>query len=232
MKGFYILGGYPDLQIFEKCFSYVTNRADFVEVGIAYNDPVADGPIIAKAADVVVKNRTNMEDILDIVEKHKKSKLYIMTYSNIFYQYGLKEFSSKYNSLIDGVIVADLPNRHHEFFYDKGFEIPIIPFVTPESRQEDIEKLKDNKADFIYFVGVRGVTGSSVNFLSDELIDKVNVVKKITGKKVVFGFGIKTKEDVKKVLTYSDGFVIGTQAVKRQDDINEFQRYIDSIVGQ
>lgn len=230
MKGFYIMGGYPDLVKFEEVFKYVGDRADFVEVGLAYNDPVADGPIIAEAANIVVKAKTKIDDILEIVEKYKKTKIYIMTYANIFYQYGLREFSQKYGKLINGVIVADLPNRMHGFFYDNGFEIPIIPFVTPESREEDIENLKDSKGDFIYFIGVRGVTGSSVNFMDDELVKKVNYVKRITNKRVIFGFGIKKKNDTEKVMTYADGFVIGTEAVKRQTDTTQFKRYISSII--
>lgn len=230
MKGFYIMGGYPDLVKFEEVFKYVADRADFVEVGLAYNDPVADGPIIAGAANIVVKAKTKIDDILKIVEKYKKTKIYIMTYANIFYQYGLREFSQKYGKLINGVIVADLPNRMHGFFYDNGFEIPIIPFVTPESREEDIENLKDSKGDFIYFIGVRGVTGSSVNFMDDELVKKVNYVKRVTNKRVIFGFGIKTKNDTEKVMTYADGFVIGTEAVKRQTDTTQFKRYISSII--
>jgi tryptophan synthase alpha chain len=230
MKGFYILGGYPDMKKFEEVFKYLAEKADFVEVGLAYNDPVADGPVIAEAASKVVKSNIKIDDILKIVEAYKKSKVYIMTYANIFYQYGLREFSQKYGKLINGVIVADLPNRMHGFFYDNGFDIPVIPFVTPESRDEDIEELKGSKADFIYFVGVRGVTGSNVNFLDDELVEKVKFVKKMTSKKVVFGFGIKTKNDTEKVMTYADGFVIGTEAVKRQTNINEFKKYIESII--
>ncbi|UOD35205.1 tryptophan synthase subunit alpha [Deferribacteraceae bacterium V6Fe1] len=230
MKGFYILGGYPDMKKFEEVFKYLAEKADFVEVGLAYNDPVADGPVIAEAASKVVKSNIKIDDILKIVEAYKKSKVYIMTYANIFYQYGLMEFSQKYGKLINGVIVADLPNRMHGFFYDNGFDIPIIPFVTPESREEDIEGLKGTKADFIYFVGVRGVTGSNVNFLDDELVEKVKFVKKMTSKKVVFGFGIKTKNDTEKVMTYADGFVIGTEAVKRQTDTTQFKRFINSII--
>lgn len=228
MKGFYILGGYPDIKTFEKGFTIVQKYADFVEVGLAYNDPVADGPVIAKAA-AEISGETKLEEILDIVKQHKKTKIYVMTYANIFYQFGLKRFSDEYSDIIDGVIVADLPNRLHNFFYDKGFYIPIIPFVTPESRIEDIKLLKNSKADFIYFVGVRGVTGSSVDFLSSELVKKVQLIKEVTNKKVVFGFGIKTKEDTEKVLSYADGFVIGTEIVKRQNQSEKLKGYVESF---
>lgn len=230
MKGFYMLGGYPDLQLFEEGFSYITNRADFVEVGLPFNDPVADGPIIAKAAAETLKNRIDIKDILKIVEKYKKSKVYVMTYGNIFYQYGLKRFSKDYKDLIDGVIVADLPNRMHNFFIDNGFEIPIIPFATPESRVDDILPLKNCVADFIYFIGVRGVTGTKANLLDKELIKKVKSVKEITSKSVVFGFGIKNRADADNVLLFSDGFVIGTEVVRRQTDMEKLKEYIDTIL--
>lgn len=231
MRGFYILGGYPDLQFFEQEFSYITKVADFVEVGLPFNDPVADGPVIAKAASEVLEKKATVKDILKIVEKHKKSKVYLMSYGNIFYQYDLKNFSDDYKHLVDGVIVADLPNRMHNFFFDKGFEIPIIPFATPESRLEDLLPLKNSFADFIYFIGLRGVTGGSVNFLDESLIKKVKTVKEITSKKIVFGFGIKSKEDTKKVLSFADGFVIGTEVVKRQVNINKVKEFVDTILN-
>lgn len=228
MKGFYILGGYPDIKTFEKDFILLQKYADFVEIGLPYNDPVADGPVIAKAASEI-SDRVKIEEVLAIAKKHKKTKVYVMTYANIFYQFGLKKFSEAYSETVDGVIIADLPNRLHNFFYERGFEIPIIPFVTPESRIEDIKLLRNNTGDFVYFVGVRGVTGSSVDFLSSELVKKVQLIKELTDKKVVFGFGIKTKEDTEKVLKYADGFVIGTEAVKRQDQPPKLEEYVGNF---
>jgi tryptophan synthase alpha chain len=47
---------------------------------------------------------------------------------------------------------------------------------------------------------------------------------------VVTGFGIRTPEDAKKALSTTGGFVIGTEAVKRQGDVKEFREYISQFI--
>lgn len=231
MKGVYILANYPNIQTFVKEFNFLVNsKIDFIEVGIPFNDPVADGSVIAKASDEVAEKGYNLQDIIDFVKINKgDKKIYFMTYSNIIYHFGIKKFSDMVADTLNGIIIADLPNRGHNFFYKNGLEIPIISFVTPESRTEDISKLKNAKGDFIYFIGIRGITGGKIDFNDKDIINKYRYIKEVTNKKVILGFGVKTKDDTNKILSYADGFVIGTEIVRRQRDYDELVNYINEI---
>ncbi len=232
LKGVYIVGGYPDMDTFEKCFNVIENsKLDFIEIGLPFSEPVADGEIIVKAIEVSLKNGTITENMLNFLEKNRnvKIKKYIMTYSNIIYGYGIEKFSDNFEGLINSVIIADLPNKMHEFFYKKNFNIPIIPFVTPESRKDDIEAIKSLKGDFIYFIAVRGITGSKTDVTNFAIKERIERIKRITGKKVIMGFGLKDKRDAQNALKISDGFVIGTEAVKRQNNLAEFEKFLKSI---
>lgn len=229
MKGAYILADYPDKDTFYRELNYLMDsNVDFIEVGIPFNDPVADGPVIAKALDVVAERGYDLREVISNIREIKKKNIYFMTYSNIIYHYGVEQFS-KDRDVIDGFIIADLPNRGHSFFYNLGLTIPIINFVTPESKDEDIVKLKDAEGDFIYFVGIRGTTGGSVDFTDKHLINLYTKIKEKVKKKVILGFGVKTRRDVEHILSYADGFVIGTEIVKRQDDFEAFKRYVDGV---
>ncbi len=229
MKGIYIVGGYPNLNDFKKQIEIINNiNIDFIEIGIPFNDPVADGPVIAKAINETVNHNYSVDEILEIAQQTDKP-FYIMTYANIIYKYGAEKFSEKYGNVIKGLIIADLPNRLHKYFYNLGLKIPIIPFVTVETREEDFELIKKLKGDFIYFIGTRGTTGVKVDFNSKLLKDRAIEIRNRLNKKFIIGFGIKNREDYMKVLEYADGFVIGTEIVKKQDNLREFEIFLKSL---
>lgn len=231
MKGAYILANFPDEKLFQLELEYLLNsNIDFVEIGLPFNDPVADGPIIAKASDEIAEKGYDINEIANIIPKTNK-KIYFMTYSNIIYRYGFGRFSDRFKSIINGVIVADLPNRGHNFFIENGFHLPIIPFATPESRIEDLQQLDKYTGEFVYFIGIRGITGGEVDFSSDAIKNKYYEIKRYTKKKVIVGFGVKTVKDVENLTTFADGFVIGTEIVKRQRDFEEFKKYVDEVYG-
>lgn len=229
MKGIYMMGGYPDMETFCDEFVYSQDCSlDFVEIGLPFNDPVADGPVISEAGEKVIAAGVKTEDILHCVRQHKKTKIYAMTYSNIIYNYPLRAFNEHFKDVLNGVIIADLPNKYHYFFKEKGFEIPIIPFATLDSNVEELKNVICGQ-DFVYFVGLKGVTGSKANFGDMSAVEKITEIKQQTGSKVVFGFGIKTARDAEKVLKFADGFVVGTEVVKRQPNPAEFKKYVAEL---
>ena len=87
--------------------------------------------------------------------------------------------------VLDGIIIPDLPNRMAGLFYDRGFEIPIVPFATLESRESDIDRMNASPSEIIYFIGVRGITGAQSDFSAHELVDKIGMIRKRTGKKLI-----------------------------------------------
>ena len=237
MKGIYLVGGYPDLESFKDILrDVVKTNIDFIEIGIPFSDPVADGPVIAKAIEDVVAQNIKMDDILSILideyEIFENNNVipFVMTYSNIIYDYGLEKFSNKYKKLIKGLIIPDIPNNMHGYFYERGLDIGLIPFITPESRKDDLKYLQYSKGNFIYYIGVRGITGSKSNIDYELLAENLKEVKKFTNKNIVLGFGIKTRENVNKVLEFADGFVIGTAVVKLQENKNELLAYLKDIL--
>ncbi len=232
MRGIYLAGGYPDAGTFRKCFgAVVRNGFDFIEIGIPFNDPTADGPVIARAIHASLESGMTpervMEEILSLSDAGIKK--YVMTYANIIYSYGIRAFSERMSGCLDGVIIPDLPNRMTPLFYDSGFGIPIVPFATLESRLSDIELMNRSQSEIIYFIGVRGITGSRSDFTSPELLDKIRMIKENTDKKVIIGFGIKTADDARQALAIGNGYVVGTEAVLRQKDPEKLNDYLASL---
>lgn len=232
MNGIYLMGNYPDEKTFLTCCDIVYDCGyDFIEVGIPFNDPVADGPVIASAAHQVLENGQNTQLILESIGKMAQSKTkYIMTYSNIVFSHGIERFYQQTSKVVDGYILADLPNRmKNKLFEASEMKNRIIPFATLETRDEDIEHINNSHADFVYFIGVRGITGAQSNPFKDEVEEKVKQLKASLDIPVVIGFGIKSMEDVNAALELGDGYIIGTEVVKRQHNPNELKAYLESL---
>jgi len=234
MRGIYLVGGYPDRARFLACVDAVASCGfDFIEIGLPYNDPIADGPTIAAAIhEALISGVTPggvMEDIRTL--DHLPLSRFIMTYANIIHARGFARFSDEMRGRIKGVIIPDLPNRMARFFLDQGFGIPIVPFATLETREKDAVALEDYPAPFVYFVGVRGVTGAVANLDSEEIARGIAMLRERTRKKIVIGFGIKTPRDAERALSLADGYVVGTEAVRRQKDPEDLRRYLASLAG-
>ncbi len=232
MKGIYLVGGYPDREGFKEAARVVAERGfDFLEVGIPFNDPVADGPVIAEAALSVIEAGVTPEMIMEDVRSIRDLPLkkYVMTYANIVDAFGLERFSREGEGLLSGVILADLPNRMRPAFCASGLSLPVIPFATLETREKDQDLLAEAEGDFIYFIGLRGITGARADFRDPDLISKVEQIRDACGKPIVIGFGIKDRGDVEAALAAGDGFVVGTEAVRRQDDPDALRKYLLSL---
>ncbi len=82
-----------------------------------------------------------------------------MTYANIIYDYGYEKFSKDFSHIFTALIVPDIPNKYHKKIKDEGLSIPLVPFVTPETREKDLTYLAKTQAPFIYYIGVRDNRG-------------------------------------------------------------------------
>lgn len=233
MRGIYIMGGYPDRDGFKAAFRAVEDAGfEFIEVGLPFSEPVADGAVIAAAAQHVLERGVTAKDILaDVREVYQgKTKLLIMTYANVIYGYGAAAFSADYGDIVSGIILADVPNREHGFFRRQGLTVPVVPFVTPETRADDINDMRGTQADFVYYVGIRGVTGGTVDLKAPFIAENVAKTRAATGHPVIMGFGIKNQQGAHDALSVADGYVVGTEAVRRQGDLVEFSSFVQGLL--
>ncbi len=229
--GIYLVCDYPDrgrfLEAVKQCDEF---GVDFLEIGIPFSDPTADGDVIEKAA-LEVLERENMEDFYDALKSAReifKRKLYVMTYANVVYANGIESFAKRF-SFIDGVILADVPFRESRRFKNvfKRYDIGFVHFVTPETDFETLDRVKNSANDFIYFISIRGTTGGKFELYGDA-IERLERLKG-SGQDVIVGFGIKTSDDIKKACRYADGVVIGTEAIKRLNR-DGFKQFLEHIV--
>lgn len=230
--GIYLLANYPSKALFlDAVRACDAHGVDFIEVGFAFSDPVADGALLENAAHAVLKDNT-IDDFIESFHAARrlfKEKLYIMTYANIVYANGIAAFTRRVEGC-DGLIVADLPVREAPLFEARleATSTALIRFVTPESRLEDVEAAVNGAREFIYFISKRGTTGGAFK-LDNEARRKLRSIRG-RGVDVCIGFGVQNREDVRKVFEVADGAIIGTRAVAELErGIGAFEEYLKGL---
>ena len=230
--GIYLLANYPSKESFIKAVGVCQEAGiDFLEVGFPFSDPVADGDLLEKACCETIQ-KYSFNDTLETFLQTKNlfnGRLYVMTYTNVVYSMGVNTFAQQVGP-ISGIILADLPVREARMFDEHfgKYDIHVVKFLTPESREEDIRNVIRNSRGFVYFVSKRGTTGGTFD-LDGETKKKIAMVR-AHGKEVFVGFGIKHKRDIDLAFNVADGAIIGTKAVSElQSGVKQFTKYIANL---
>ena len=92
----HIVAGYPTIEECEKIAVIMSDSgADFIEIQIPFSDPVADGPVIMAANQIVLNNGVKVKDCFSLMKRLNrkiKTPLLFMTYFNILFKFGVEKF--------------------------------------------------------------------------------------------------------------------------------------------
>ncbi|OEF98720.1 tryptophan synthase subunit alpha [Desulfuribacillus alkaliarsenatis] len=227
----FITAGYPSLDITKEIIREFNDmQIPYVELGVPYSDPLADGPTIQRASDIALANGANLDTIFDMISSIAEplsSKLIIFSYYNPLYVYGFKKFCEKCKKLgIYGVLIPDLPKEeeHEVISLINDYDLVLIPLVTPTSASRLQLILEGKDRGFIYCVSSLGVTGERQSFHSnlEKFIDKV---KSISDLPVVVGFGVSSREQAEDICNFADGVIVGSKIINIIT--NAFEKFID-----
>ena len=241
--GVFLRAGYPSLEYSKDIFKKILDaEVDFIEIGLPFSDPMADGPLIQHSSQIAIEQNTSVEKCFKLVKEIRKINndipIILMGYYNPIHYYGNLKFIKKaVLSGIDGLIIVDLPMEEDEEFYNLSYKnnLPLIRLVTPTTDEERLKKILKNAHGFVYYVSVTGITGTKSASVND-VKNKIKVIKKITNLPVIAGFGIKNSMDAKKMSSISDGIVIGSslvnkieQVYKKKNGLNEIFNFLKSF---
>ena len=241
--GVFLTAGYPSLEYSKNIFKKIIDaKVDFIEIGLPFSDPMADGPLIQHSSQIAIEQNTSVEECFKLVKEIRKINndipIILMGYYNPIHYYGNLKFVKKaVLSGIDGLIIVDLPMEEDEEFYNLSYKnnLPLIRLVTPTTDEERLKKILKNAYGFVYYVSVTGITGTKSASVND-VKNKIKVIKKITNLPVIAGFGIKNSVDAKKMSSISDGIVIGSSLVNKIEEVymkknglNEIFKFLKSF---
>ena len=227
----YLVAGDPDLDsTLNLMHLFVKSGVDVIEIGVPFTDPIAEGPVIQKAHDRALKNNISLPDIIKLVEQFREADnttpVILMGYLNTF-SFHKNIIDKSDENGVDAVLVVDIPGELSISSYGiSNPNIDSISLISPTTSEDRIKKIAENGSGFIYYVTLRGVTGSS-NLDVDEININIQKIRSYSDIPTLAGFGIKSNEDAKLLSEYSDGVIVGSSIVDmihKESDSKQFDR--------
>ena len=218
----FVTAGDPDYDTSLKIIKKLPKAgADFIEIGMPFTDPMADGVAIQASYLRALKSGQTLAKTLSMVKEFrkidKKTPIILMGYFNPIYNYGIDNFvlNSK-KAGVDGLIVVDLPPEADKELCKPALKnnIDFIRLATPITDAKRLKILLKNSSGFLYYISVLGITGTKKpNLKSIRLA--IEKIRKNTTIPIAVGFGIRTPEQAAKIVNYSDAVVVGSAIVEK-----------------
>ena len=193
----------------------VEGGADLVELGFPFSDPLADGPVIRRAAERALAQGMRTKACLDClasVRARVDVPLVPMTYSSLLEAYGWERFADDARAAgATSLIVADLPAGERP-------ELRRVQLVAPTSTDERLRLAAEQTDGWLYLVTVTGTTGAREG-LSASLAGLAERARAAAaGVPLYAGFGISTPADARAAAALTDGVVVGSRALEAAED--------------
>ena len=193
----------------------VQGGADIVELGFPFSDPLADGPVIRRAAERALAQGMRTGRCLEVLAATRarlpETPLIPMTYSSLLEAYGWERFAADARAAgATSLIVADLPVGERP-------ELRRVQLVAPTSTDERIALALAQTDGWLYLVSVTGTTGAR-DALSPTLAGLVERARAATELPLYAGFGISNPAQARAAAELTDGIVVGTSALEAAEE--------------
>jgi tryptophan synthase alpha chain len=204
----------------------IAGGADLIEIGFPFSDPLADGPVIRRAAERALADGMRTEACLDCLRRTRELvdvPLVPMTYSALLEAYGWERFATDAAEAgAASLIVADLPA-------DERPELRRVQLVAPTSSDARIALAADRTDGWLYLVTLTGTTGARAE-LSPELAPLVARTRKLADVPLYAGFGISTPAQAAAAGELADGVVVGSAALTAAEESpGALERFVRSL---
>jgi len=197
----------------------VAAGADVLEVGVPFSDPMSEGLVIQLGHERALANGITLRAVLDLVREFRRDNtetpVVLMGYANPIERFGHDAFAeASADAGVDGLITVDLPPEEVERLDNALIQVGIdnIFLISPTTAYERVKTIVARARGFIYYVAVKGVTGSG-RLDVDEVAERVAVIRGLTDLPVAVGFGIKDAESAQRVAGVADAVVVGSALI-------------------
>lgn len=220
----YIAAGDPSPQATpDLMHALVQAGADVIELGIPFSDPMADGPVIQRAAERAIAKGVGLRKVLELVaqfrQRNTETPVVLMGYANPIERMGQQAFiQAAAKAGVDGVLVVDYPPEEVADFAQnlQNAHIDLIFLLAPTSSAERIQKVGKLARGYVYYVSLKGVTGAG-HLDTTEVAARVAAIRQHVSVPVGVGFGIRDAESAKKVSECADAVVIGSKLIETME---------------
>ncbi len=211
---------------------------DFVEVGLPFSDPLADGPTIQHSSSVALQNGMQLDVVFAQLKSIKdviSMPMVLMGYWNQVAKYGVEAFCQNCKEIgVDTLIIPDLPMIEYDRTYEAVFSkhgISNVFLISPSTSEARIREIDAKTKAFIYVVASSSITGAKGE-VSPAQIDYFTRIKNMGLKsKLMIGFGISDAATFQTATKYADGAIIGSAFIKHigSHGIGGIEKFISMV---
>ena len=210
----YVTAGFPTPAVSRDVLRAVQAAgADFVEVGVPFSDPLADGPTIQRTTQAALAQGMTAAGVLSLIREAALTvPVIIMTYLNPVLAYGVERFVADAHAAgAAGLLLTDLPAGADPAVETAVRQSPLalIRLVAPTTDDVRLKAALTDATGFVYLISRLGVTGAREQVPAD-LEGHVRRVRAATSLPVVVGFGISTPAQAAAAARTADGVVVGS----------------------
>ncbi len=216
----YLTAGDPSLDVTPDLLkALVAGGADLIELGVPFSDPMADGPVLQRAASRAIRAGTSLARVLEMIAVRRREiavPIVLFGYYNPFFRYGVDAVAADARTAgVDGFPCVDLPPEEATELGDAlaRRELDLIRLLAPTTPSRRVRTIAESASGFLYFVSVLGVTGARTA-LPTELPELVRRVRTQTTLPLGVGFGVQTAEQAGWIAGFADAVIVGS-AIQR-----------------
>ena len=227
--GLFLTSGFPSREATPSLLRALdAGGADFIELGMPFSDPLAEGLPIQRSSARALAGGVRMEDTLRFAEGFRAQSatpLVLMGYVNPIMRFGVSNFCrAACSSGVDGLIVPDLPPEESAILVGeaRAAGLDVIHLLAPNTPNDRAAEIDQITTGFVYAVSVTGVTGSGLHDRMDAVERYLRRARRLVRHHpLLVGFGIKTHADAMRLCQHTDGFIVGSALVSLVERIWE-----------
>ena len=212
--------------------------ADFIELGMPFSDPVAEGLPIQMASERALRQGASMAGTFETAaafRRQSETPLVLMGYANPVMRYGVGDFcADAASSGVDGLILPDVPPEESGEIEEAAQRhgLSITHLIAPNTSDDRVRLVDARSTGFVYAVSVTGLTGTGLGD-TDATDAYLARARDLVEQPLLVGFGIKTHDDAERLTRHTDGFIVGSALIRQAErlwddgDLTDSERLAD-----
>lgn len=218
----HFIAGYPTLKASRAIGEALAAAgADILEIQLPFSDPVADGPLIARANAEALSAGATTAGCLAMVRELRQTltvPIVLMTYFNVVFRFGIERFC-RLASLAgaSGLILPDFPFDEEAgnglIGCARRHSLSFIPVVAPNNSSVRLRQVLKQGSGFVYCVARSGITGDKT-VIARPVVNYLQSVRRRTRLPLAVGFGLSRNDQIGALKPYADIAVVGSALLK------------------